>query len=72
MTAPNRIPGKGRLSASAKAGSKTAGKAAKTVRKAGTTSLKLRVKRKGKLAVTVTFTPKSGPKLTAKTTAHVK
>jgi len=24
------------------------------------------------LAVTVTFTPKSGPKLTAKTTAHVK
>jgi hypothetical protein len=59
-----QVTGKGRLSATAKARKKVVGKATKTIRKAGPTTLKLRVKRTGKVTVTVKFKPTSGTTLT--------
>jgi hypothetical protein len=67
-----KVPAKGKLSATAKAGAKTVGKASKTVAKAGTTSLKLKVSRKGKVSVKVTFTPKSGSAITDTISAKVR
>jgi hypothetical protein len=55
-----KVPGKGKLSATAKAGSKVVGKASKSVKKAGTASLKVKVSRKGKISLKVTFKPASG------------
>ena len=55
-----KVPGKGKLTATAKLGRKVVGKATKTVKKAGTTSLKLKVSRKGKATLKVTFKPSSG------------
>jgi hypothetical protein len=55
-----KVTGKGKLSAVAKAGSKTVGKASTKVKKAGTAKLKLKVSKKGKLTVKVTFKPASG------------
>jgi len=55
-----QVSGKGKLSATAKAGKKVVGKASKSVKKAGTASLKLKVSRKGKVAIKVTFKPASG------------
>ena len=55
-----KVPAKGKLTATAKAGTKVVGKASKSVSKAGTTTLKLKVTRKGKVDVKVTFKPTSG------------
>lgn len=62
-----KVSGKGKLSAVAKAGSKTVGKASKTVKKAGTATLKLKVSKKGKLSVKVTFKPAKGGETMTKT-----
>ena len=43
------VSGKGKLSATAKAGAKVVGKASKTVKQAGTAALKIKVSRKGRL-----------------------
>jgi hypothetical protein len=59
-----KVAGKGKLSAVAKAGRRTVGRTSKKVKKAGTAKLKLKVSRKGKLAVKVTFKPASGAPLT--------
>jgi len=59
-----KVPGKGKLSAVAKSGSRTVGKASTNVKQAGTAKLKLKVSRKGKLSVKVTFKPISGTTLT--------
>jgi hypothetical protein len=67
-----KVPGAGKLSATAKAGSRTVGKASKTVKRAGTASLALKVSRKGKLAVKVTWRPTSGTAVTKTLTAKVK
>jgi hypothetical protein len=55
-----KVSGKGKLSATAKAGKKVVGKASKSVKKAGTASLKVKVSRKGKVSLKVTFKPASG------------
>jgi hypothetical protein len=65
-------PGKGKLSAVAKAGSKTVGKTSKTVKKAGKTQLKLKVSRKGKLSVKVTFKPASGASINTSLKVNVR
>jgi hypothetical protein len=67
-----KVSGKGKLSAAAKAGKRTVGKAAKTVKKPGTATLKLKVSRRGKLAVKVTFKPTGGTPITKTLTAKVK
>jgi hypothetical protein len=67
-----KVAGAGRLSATAKAGAKTVGKASKTVQKAGTAALKLRVSRKGKLVVKVTWSPAGGTPVTKSVTARVR
>lgn len=67
-----KTPGKGKLSAVAKAGSKTVGKASATVKKAGTAKLKLKVSRKGKLSVKVTFKPASGASITKSLKVNVR
>ncbi len=67
-----KVAGKGKLSATAKAGSKVVGKASKTVKKAGTAALKVKVSRKGKLAVKVTWKPAGGTAVTKTVTAKVK
>jgi hypothetical protein len=64
--------GKGRLSATAKARKKVLAKATKTIRKAGPASLKLRVKRTGKVTVTVKFKPTAGPALTRTLSVKIK
>jgi hypothetical protein len=66
-----KVTGKGKLSAVATLGSKTVGRASKTVEKAGTASLKLKVSRKGKLAVKVTFKPTAGKTISKTVTAKV-
>jgi hypothetical protein len=67
-----KVPGKGRLSATAKRRSKTVGKASKSVTRAGTASLKVRVKRAGKVSLKVTFKPASGPTQTTTVRARVR
>jgi len=67
-----KVSGKGKLSATAKSGAKTVGKASKTVKKAGTAALKLKVSRKGKLSVKVTWKPTGGTAVTKTLTAKVK
>ncbi|HEX6023920.1 MAG TPA: hypothetical protein VFZ00_18160 [Solirubrobacter sp.] len=67
-----KVPGKGRLTATAKHGSKTLAKTTKSVKKAGTASLKLRVKRAGKVKVKVTFKPASGTTRTTTVTVRVR
>ena len=67
-----KVTGKGKLSATAKSGSKTAGKASATVKKPGTASLRLKVSRKGKLAVKITWKPTGGTPITTTVTAKVK
>jgi hypothetical protein len=66
------VNGKGRLSAAAKAGKKVVGTGAMTVRRAGTATLKLRVKRAGKLSVTVKFKPATGATRTKTLTVRVR
>lgn len=66
------VAGKGKLSAVAKAGRKTVGQASTTVKKAGKATLKLKVSKKGKLAVKVTFKPASGETLTRTLTVKVR
>ena len=67
-----KVPGKGKLSAVAKSGSKTVGKASTNVKKAGTAKLKLKVSRKGKLSVKVTFKPTSGATITKSLKVNVR
>ncbi|WP_028064819.1 hypothetical protein [Solirubrobacter soli] len=67
-----KVPGAGKLSATAKAGKRTVGKASKTVKKAGTAALRLKVSRKGKLSVKVTWAPNGGPAVTKTLTARVR
>jgi hypothetical protein len=67
-----KVSGPGKLSATAKAGKKTVGKASKTVKKAGTTALKLKVSRKGKVKVTVTWRPTGGTAVSKTITAKVR
>jgi hypothetical protein len=67
-----KVSGPGKLSATAKAGKRTVGKAAKTVKKAGTTALKLKVSRKGKVKVTVTWKPTGGAAVSKTVTAKVR
>jgi WD40-like Beta Propeller Repeat len=59
-----KVPGRGKLTAVATSGAKTVGKATTTVKKAGTASLKVPVKRRGKLKLKVTFKPTSGASTT--------
>jgi hypothetical protein len=66
------VPAAGKLSATAKAGSKVVGKGSTTVKKAGTSDLKLRVSRRGKVSVQVTFKPATGATVTKTVTAKVK
>ena len=68
----NTGPQAGRLTATAKHGSKTLAKTTKSVKKAGTASLKLRVKRAGKVKVKVTFKPASGTTRTTTVTVRVR
>lgn len=72
VTVRVKVPGKGKLSATAKRGSNTVGKASKTVKRAGTTSLKVKVKGKGKVTIKVTFKPKSGAAITNTISAKVR
>ena len=67
-----KVSGKGKLSATAKSGAKTVGKASKTVKKAGTAALKLKVSRKGELSVRVTWKPTGGTAVSKTVTAKVK
>jgi hypothetical protein len=67
-----KVSGKGTLTATAKAGKKVVGKASKNVRKAGTASLRLKVSRKGKVFIKVTFKPTSGAAQTKTLTTKVK
>ena len=60
VTVRVKVAGKGSLRRPPRRGSKVVGKASKTVKKAGTPTLKLRVKRTGKVTVKVTFKPASG------------
>jgi len=62
----------GKLAATAKAGSKVVGKAAKTVKQAGTAALKIKVSRKGRLAVKVAWKPSGGSAVTKTVTVKVK
>ncbi|MDA0162767.1 hypothetical protein OM076_21015 [Solirubrobacter ginsenosidimutans] len=66
-----KVTGKGKLSATAKSGTKTVGKASATVKKPGTASLRLKVSRKGKLAVKITWRPTGGTAITKTITAKV-
>ena len=72
VTVRVKVAGKGRLTATAKLGRKVVGRASRQVRKAGTASLRLRVKRAGKVSVTVTFEPASGAIQTRTVTAKVR
>jgi hypothetical protein len=67
-----KVSGAGKLSATAKAGKKTVGQASKTVKKAGTAALKLKVSRKGKLSVKVTWKPTGGAPMSNTVTAKVR
>ncbi len=69
-----KVPGKGKLTATAKKGAKTVASASKTVKQAGTTALKLKlkVKTKGKLSVKVTFKPASGATTTKTLSVKVR
>jgi hypothetical protein len=67
-----KVPGTGRLSATAKVGKKVVGRASKSVKKAGNTALKLRLKRGGKVTITVTFKPSSGTPSTTTLTARIR
>jgi hypothetical protein len=66
------VPGKGRLTATAKIGKRMVGRASKTVRKAGNASLKVRVRRAGKAVVTVRFKPVAGPTVTTRVATRVR
>jgi hypothetical protein len=66
------VTGRGRLSATAKAGPRTLARAAKTVKKAGTATLKLKVRRKGKVTVKVTWKPTGGPAVSKTLAAKVR
>jgi hypothetical protein len=66
------VLGKGKLSATAKAGTKVVGKAAKTVKQPGTAALKINVSRKGRLAVKITWQPTGGAAVTKTVTARVR
>jgi hypothetical protein len=63
-----KTPGAGKLTASAK----SARTVRKTVKHAGTVTLKLAVKKKGKLKVKVTFKPRSGHTATKTLTINVR
>jgi hypothetical protein len=67
-----KVPARGRLSATAKAGSRTVGKASRTVKRPGPATLRLKVSRRGKVTVKVTFKPRSGAPLTSTITAKVR
>jgi len=66
------VPGKGKLSATARAGAKVVGKAAKTIKHPGTAALKIKVSRKGRLAVKITWQPTGGAADTRTVTAKVR
>jgi hypothetical protein len=72
VTVKAKVSGAGKLSATAKAGKRTVGKASKTVKKAGTAALRLKVSRKGKLKVTTTFTPTGGKPVSKTVTVRVR
>ena len=72
ITVRVKVPGTGKLSATAKSGSKVVGKASRAVAKAGNTTLKLKVKRKGKIALAITFKPTSGTTQTGTITTKVR
>jgi hypothetical protein len=72
VTVRVKVPGKGRLSATAKRRGKVVGKASKRVKEAGAASLRVRVKRAGRVKVTVTFKPASGATLKRTVTARVR
>ena len=67
-----KVAGKGKLSAVAKSGSRTVGKASTTVKQASKAQLKLKVSRKGKLSVKVTFKPATGATLTKTVSVKVR
>ena len=67
-----KVPGKGKLSAVATLGTKTVGRAAASVKQAGSVALKVPVKRKGKLKVKVTFKPAFGASLSKTLTVKVR
>jgi hypothetical protein len=67
-----KVPGSGKLTATAKVGKKVVGKASKTITRAGTAALKLKVKAKGKVKVTVTFKPATGKATTKTLTVKVR
>jgi hypothetical protein len=67
-----KAPGRGKVSAIAKSGSRTVGKASKRVTKAGATSLREKVSRRGKVSVKVTFKPSSGAAVTSTISARVR
>jgi hypothetical protein len=67
-----KVAGKGKLSAVAKSGSRTVGKASTNVKRAGTAKLKLKVSKKGKLSVKVTFKPATGATITKTVSVKVR
>ncbi len=67
-----KVAGKGKLTATARRGKKVVGSASKKVAKAGTTSLKLKVSRKGRATLKVTFKPTAGAPQTATLTLKIR
>jgi hypothetical protein len=66
------VPGRGKLSATARAGSRTVGKASRNVKGPGPATLKVKVSRRGKVSVRVTFKPSSGAAITSTIAARVR
>ena len=62
-----KVPGKGKLTVTARRGKKVVGRALKSVSRAGSATVKLRVKIRGRLKVTIAFKPAKGGKPVTKT-----